>query len=188
MIERGHGKHPLKEDWPDRERGMMVKPLIERLDLCLSGNRPDYYALLRPGVTDADLDAFEARFSLKLPVNFRELYRWKNGQDPVSSAPLDTNRTFSTLEDVAGTKYELDGMIGSDFDDPSYWRQGWIPFLHNGGGSYLCLDLAAVDGGHPGQLIGFWKADPDRPIEFPSLEEWLTHLVTKMENGNLELA
>ena len=104
--------------------------LIGRMDRWLASNRPDYSALLQPGATDAKLAAFEARLSLSLPEPFRQLYRWRNGQDPGSSDPLQFNRTFSTLEEVASTKQELDSMIGSDFEDPRYWRRGWVPFLH----------------------------------------------------------
>jgi cell wall assembly regulator SMI1 len=49
----------------------MVEPLLGRLERWLAANRPDYYALLRPGATDAELDAFEARFALELPAAFR---------------------------------------------------------------------------------------------------------------------
>jgi cell wall assembly regulator SMI1 len=164
----------------------MVEDLLRRMDHRLAINRPAYYALLKPGVTEAQLDAFEAQFSLVLPAAFRQLYLWRNGQDPNSSARLQYNRTFSTLADVAEWKDLLDSMIGSDFEDPRYWRRGWVPFLHNGGGSHLCLDLLAEDGGQPGQLVAFWKADEDRPIEFRSLEAWLTDLVGSMERGTLE--
>ena len=164
-----------------------VDALIARMDCWLACRRPDYYALLRPGVTDVQLDSFEAKFAMRLPDAFRQLYRWRNGQDPMSFVPLQMNRTFSTLEDITTTKELLDDLIGSDFDDPTYWRRGWVPFLHNGGGSHLCLDLAAEDGGTAGQLIGFWKADHDRPIEFTSLEAWLDDLVSSMEGGSLEL-
>jgi cell wall assembly regulator SMI1 len=165
----------------------MVEQLIARMDRWLAANRPDYYALLQAGVSDSDLDAFESRFAMKLPVAFRRLYRWRNGQDPRSYDAMQDNRSFCTLDDVAETKAMLDGMIGSDFEDPRYWRRGWIPFLHNGGGSYLCLDLAAEDGGEIGQLIAFWKQDQDRPVEFASMEAWLKALVTSMEDGTLEL-
>ena len=165
-----------------------VVALIGRMDRWLASNRPDYYALLQPGATDAELDEVEARLSLKLPEAFRQLYRWRNGQDPGSSNPLQFNRTFSTLEEVASAKEELDSMIGSDFEDPKYWRPGWVPFLHNGAGSHLCLDLAAEDGGQVGQLVAFWKRDRDRPVEYPSLEAWLAALVASMENGSLQLA
>ena len=161
--------------------------LLARMDRWLAAHRPDYYRLLRPGVTDAELDAFEARFGLALPTEFRQLYRWRDGQDPQSSAPLQGNRTFSTFAEVTTTKELMDDLIGSDFDDPAYWRRGWVPFLHNGGGSHLCLDLLAEGGGEVGQLVAFWKRDEDRPVEYPNLEAWLTHLVASMEDGSLEL-
>jgi cell wall assembly regulator SMI1 len=165
----------------------MVAELIARLDRWLAAHRPDYYTRLQPGVTDADLDAFEARFALKLPAAFRQLYRWRNGQDPHSFASLQGNRMFSSLEAIADTKDLFDGMIGLDFDDPRYWRRGWVPFLANGGGSHLCLDVVAEDGGQAGQLVAFWKGDEDRPVEFPSLEAWLADLVASLESGSLEL-
>jgi cell wall assembly regulator SMI1 len=165
----------------------VAQALIGRMDRWLAANRPDYYALLQPGAIDAELDAFEDQFALKLPAAIRALYRWRSGQDPGSSKPLQMNRTFSTLEEVRSTKAELDSMIGFDFDDPAYWRRGWVPFLHNGAGSHLCLDMAGEDGGQPGQLVGFWKRDEDRPVEFPSVEAWLADLVASMEDGSLEL-
>ena len=165
----------------------MTAALIERLDRWLAANRPDYHALLQPGASDAALDAFEAQFARKLPAAFRQLYRWRDGQDGRSSAALQGNRSFLRLAEIAETKDLLDGMIGYDFEDPRYWRRDWVPFLHNGGGSYLCVDLTAEDGGQPGQLVGFWKPDEDRPVEFPSLEAWLAELVRSMESGRLKL-
>jgi hypothetical protein len=42
----------------------MVEDLIARMDRWLAANRADYYAELRPGVSDQALDAFEARFGM----------------------------------------------------------------------------------------------------------------------------
>jgi cell wall assembly regulator SMI1 len=165
-----------------------LKSLIGRMDRWLATHRPDYYAQLQPGATETEFAAFEAQFGLRLPDDVRQLYRWRNGQNTTCFDPLQFNRMFSPLQDIAETKELLDGMIGSDFDDPRHWRRGWVPFLHNGGGSHLCVDLNADDGGQPGQLIAFWKADGDRPIEFPSMQAWLTDLVSSMEDGSLELA
>ena len=61
---------------------MAMDDLIRRADGWLQRNRPDYYAILRPGVDDAALDAYAARFGLVLPAEFRALYRWRDGQDP----------------------------------------------------------------------------------------------------------
>ena len=154
----------------------MVMSLLAQLERWLTTNRPDYFARLQPGVSDARLDEFEAQFSLELPAAFRELYRWRNGQESSCFAALQSNRMFSPLEDVAEIKTLLDGMIGHDFDREGWWRPAWIPFLSNGGGSHLCLDLAGVEGGTAGQLVAFWKADADRPIEYTNLESWLEAL------------
>lgn len=165
----------------------MMTELIGRLDRWLAANRPDYYLRLRPGTTDAALDAFEARFSLRLGNPFREFCRWRDGQESTCTASFQHNRMFLPLDVIAETKEMLDGMIGFDFDDPRWWRRGWIPFLANGAGDHLCLDLTAEDAGTPGQFVEFWHDWEDRSIEFPSFERWLEDLVGSMEAGTLEL-
>jgi hypothetical protein len=50
------------------------------------------------------------------------------------------------------------------------------------------VDLAAEDGGTPGQVLIFYHDCELRPIEFPSLRTWLADLVESMEQGRLELA
>jgi cell wall assembly regulator SMI1 len=165
----------------------MIEALLGRMDHWLAANRPEYYAHLLAGVTDAQLDAFEARFSLRLPAAFRQLYCWRDGYDQHCSESLVHNLMFSSLEDIARQKELLDDLIGSDFDDPRWWRS-WVPFLENGAGDHLCLDLAAEDGGIPGQMLMFYHDWGHRPIRFPSLEAWLADLVESMANGTLKLA
>lgn len=165
---------------------MELTDLITRMDRWLSTNRADYYGELRPGAKPEELSAFESQFGLTLPPDFRELYRWRNGHG--GSASLQDNRMFMPLDDITSTKDTLDGMIGTDFDDPKWWRKSWIPFLANGGGDYLCLDLTAEDGGAPGQLRAFWHDWDKRQVECPSLEAWLRSLVDSMEQGTLELS
>jgi cell wall assembly regulator SMI1 len=165
----------------------MISQYIERLDKWLAVNRPSYYAQLQAGVNEAQLKQFEEQFKMTLPDTFHQLYKWRNGQLVSSYVALQGNRRLLSLEEIASVKDMLDGMIGFDFEDPSYWRKAWVPFLSNGGGSYLCLDMSAEDGGTAGQLIGFWKADVDRPIEHASLDTWLVDLVQTIEAGLLEL-
>jgi cell wall assembly regulator SMI1 len=161
----------------------MTSESIARIDRWLAANRPDYYRHLQPGATADALDAFESRFSLRLPEPFRSLYRWRDGQEPACAASLQGNRMFSSLDEIAETKGMLDGMIGSDFEDAGWWRLGWVPFLANGGGDCLCLDVAAEGGGTPGQLVAFWHDWENRRVEFPGLETWLRHLADAMESG-----
>lgn len=160
--------------------------LLDKIDHWISTNRPHYYALLQPGATSAELDALEDAILLKLPPEFRELYAWHNGQDPMAFESIEGNWSFMSLDEIRNAKEVLDGMIGFDFDDPKHWRRGWVPFLHNGGGSHLCIDVTAEDGGHPGQLVEFWKADSDRPIAFASVSKWLDALWLSMTQGTLD--
>jgi cell wall assembly regulator SMI1 len=150
--------------------------VIERIADGLLANRPVYCAALQPGVTDAALDNVERQFSLRLPLGFRALYKWKNGQHPSCSESLQGNRMFTSLESVAETKEMLDGMIGFDFEDERWWRHGWVPFLSNGGGDHLCLDATGEGGRQPGQLVAFWHDWEDRRTEWPSVDPWLQQL------------
>lgn len=162
-----------------------MKDLIQKLQAVLQQRRPEYFAQLRPGVTDAQLDAFSQRFGVPLPDGFRALYKWRDGQSPDCSDELHRNRMFCSLADIAESKEIFGDMIGSDFETPEHWRQAWIPFLHNGGGSYLCIDTAGEDGRKPGQLVAFWKADADRPVEFPDFEQWLRATIKSLEEEDI---
>jgi cell wall assembly regulator SMI1 len=159
---------------------MMFDELIQQLDRGLSRDRPTYYGHLQPGATAADLAAFETRFDLQLPADFKTLYTWRNGQPNARSESLHDNWMFAAIDDIADTKAMLDEMIDVDFDDPQWWRRGWVPFLSNGGGDWLCLDLTAESGGQPGQLLIFWHDDGDRSLEYASLGAWLQNLVESM--------
>lgn len=157
---------------------MVVNPeLFAALELRLAESRPDYYASLSQGVDNAALDAFAQRFGLRLPDSFRALYRWRNGADEDLGESLVGNLIFSPLSQIIEAKALLDGMIGSDFDAPAWWRSDWIPFLANGGGDHLCIDLLAIDGGTPGQLRMFYHDDRSRPIRATSIEAWLAALL-----------
>lgn len=163
----------------------MIDDTLKELDRLLSERRPEYYKLLNPSISKSYFEQFRDKFDLALPEDFEKFYSWKNGQDPMSSMPLYQNRTIMQFDELVDVKEMLDGMIGYDFDDPKYWRKGWVPFLHNGGGSYLCLDLLAEDGGEKGQLIAFWKADTDRPVEHNNISNWLSWLVKSINDNTL---
>src|SRR5262245_49985856 len=93
---------------PGLVRKQMMQDLIRRADAWLKANRSDYYAILRPGVDDAALSAYEARFGLVLPAELKQLYRWRDGQDLKPSIALVHNHMFVPLSSSAGDKEMLD--------------------------------------------------------------------------------
>jgi cell wall assembly regulator SMI1 len=164
---------------------MSAKKLFDRLDRALARRRPDYYRQLRPGLSESQLDAFEAFVGYAFPDKFRALYRWRDGQsDPWLS--LDRNRYFMPSKEAKNTwemltGFQENGQWGPGH--PQWWHRGWIPFLHNGAGSRLCLDLHGSFTGTAGQVLEFWNHFDDRPIIAPSFDVWLKHVVGTLEGG-----
>jgi cell wall assembly regulator SMI1 len=163
----------------DEEATPPIAEVVRRLDAWLSCHRPEYYQNLRQGLTDAQWAEFQSRLGVSLPTAFRELYQWRDGQHNDSLA-FHMNQDWMCSEDIIRIKHLMDSMIGYDFE-PGYWEAAWVPFLHNGGGSHLCVDVS-----RGGQLVEFWKADHDRPIASPSLEHWLNVFVTSLERDRWE--
>ena len=91
---------------------------------------------------------------------------------------------FPSLASNADRKRFLDDLIEYDFEDPPWWRRGWVPLFDNGGGDALCVDLTEQGAG---RVLVYWHDDPDRPVESPSAAEWLRTLAAKMESGAYEV-
>jgi cell wall assembly regulator SMI1 len=160
---------------------------IARLDRWLANNRPDYYQSLQPGVSNADLDQFEVDFNVRLPESFRTFYRWRNGQANDCYASLQDNRMLMSLENIRAAKEVLDGMIGADFEAQNWWRREWVPFLDNGGGDHLCLDLSPMADGISPRVREFWHDMPERDVTQLTFQSWLGVLVEQMEEGRYEV-
>lgn len=165
----------------------MTTDLIARMDRWIAANRPDYYARLQAGAKESVLNDLQIRFGVELPASFRSLYMWRNGQSSNSFESFQKNWMFLSLEEIERTKEMLDGMIGYDFEETHWWKRGWIPFLANGGGDYLCLDLEAEGGLNAGRVIAFWHDWEDRSVKHASIDDWLCDLAQSMEDGTLEL-
>jgi cell wall assembly regulator SMI1 len=159
--------------------------LVARLDVWLARHRPNYYAQLLPGLSSQEWTVFAERLGVNLPDGFRVLYQWRNGRWDSPAASFRGNRYWMPAEEIVSTKELMDSMIGSDFK-PGWWERAWVPFLHNGAGSHLCIDTVGTDGGVPGQLVEFWNRDFDRPFASPSVEHWLNGFVTSLERDRWE--
>ena len=161
---------------------------LERLDDWLRAYRPDYHAQLSPGLTAEEVLAFEQALGRELPDAFKGFFRWRNGQDDGCYDSLVHNFSLMSADAVIGARTGLNGLLeGGDFDRANWWSPGWIPFLHNGGGDHYCLDLAGTFTGAPGQVLVFWHADSDRPIQSRDFATWLETVVTLLEADDFGL-
>lgn len=147
-----------------------MKTQLEILDRHLQTQRPDFHAFLQPPLSAEAIAALEKRYGTRLPEDLKALYLWKNGQSDESFEALVNNCMFMPLEEALDTAADLTSMIGSDFEIAGWWNEKWIPFLHNGGGSYICYDAGGSFTGRKGQLVEYWNKDADRNVIAPSLD------------------
>lgn len=157
-----------------------MEAIIQQLDRCISAARPEYYALLAAPLTSEAIAALETQYGTSIPEDLKALYRWKNGQQSSCYQSFVNNSTFMPLEEVLSSAKELDELI-PDFDGENWWRKGWLPVFHNGGGDHICYDTEGTFTGRQGQLVEFWHADSDRNVIAASLEELLHGLVRLYE-------
>ncbi|WP_322745712.1 SMI1/KNR4 family protein [Paenibacillus donghaensis] len=137
----------------------------------------------QPGAEEERLAAFEAKFEVLLPEDFRSFYRHKDGSGyafhvlypgdaeagewpPYYLLSLDemeeTKSYFCERDELLAEYYsgeeirELDPKI-----KPYLFHKKWFPFATMAGGSlYLMLDLDPSDQGTYGQIISYIH-DPD---------------------------
>lgn len=165
-----------------------MNELLRRLEAWLREYRPDYLAQLLPGLTDAEYARFAEQFGVTPPHSFRALYQWRNGQPPRSSASLQHNMQFASAASVLESKDVLDELQeGGEFEDANWWSPAWLPFLNNGMGDHLCVDMAGSFTGHVGQVLNFWHDDNPRRIDHPDLETWLECFVSSLERDEWEV-
>jgi cell wall assembly regulator SMI1 len=92
-----------------------------------------------------------------------------------------------SLDQILDAHAILTGLLeAGQFDRANWWSPRWIPFLANGAGDHLCLDLEGTFTGNVGQLIRFWHDDAERWIEAGDLESWLGWYLTSLRDAAQE--
>lgn len=139
----------------------------------------EYFAI--QGATEEQLDAFEQQFQIRLPEDFKNVYRYKNGSGYISllwpqegfyrgyrllslqemreikSYFQNETRKMAAFPDVIDEKQaqQLDERI-----EPYLFCEHWFPFAEYAGSLYLMLDYAPSPKGTAAQIICYVH-DPD---------------------------
>jgi cell wall assembly regulator SMI1 len=126
---------------------------LARIDAWFARHRPRYFAALHPGAAPAEL--------VGLPDAFRVLLAWHNGQDADFAGCFAEHWFLMSAAEIRA----------ADFDQP-----GWLPFLDDDAGSYLCLDAA--------QTVRYVDVDgTEHPVVAPSLASWMQGFADDLEQG-----
>lgn len=125
---------------------------LTRIDAWFAKHRPRYFAALRPGALAAGLAG--------LPEPLRILLGWHNGQDA----------------DFAGCFVEhFFLMSAADIRAADLGEAGWLPFLDDDAGNYLCVD--------PAGAVRYFDLDGKHQTVAPSLAEWMRAFADDLEAG-----
>lgn len=182
---------PLPSDAP-------LSAVLNRLDTWYAQHAPAIYATLRPGATNIELDALEAHIGHKLPADFRALYRWHDGQDWSVGGVFGLD--WMPLAEV-GTNWQMWADIARENSDMNvsirplsyptgairelYTSAVWVPFLHDGGGNHVALDLGPDVAGGPGQVMTTGRDEEHRYVLASSVEGFLREYLRRLETGQV---
>jgi cell wall assembly regulator SMI1 len=159
----------------------------------------DSKATLRGPATEEGVTSLEKAIGQRLPDDVRASYLVHDGQEdngndllPSEFAGLGCGFVLMSAEasardwqmlkelldggDFAGRRAEPDAGVRDD-----HWHPGWVPIASDGGGDYLCVDLAPEEGGAMGQIIGM--QDNDRKLLGPSFARLLLDLAEHYEQS-----
>ncbi|MBN9415027.1 MAG: SMI1/KNR4 family protein [Candidatus Eremiobacteraeota bacterium] len=123
---------------------------------------------LRPGASQAALEAAEKALGQQLPEEWREFYRLHDGESDDSPGIFFGMGWLSLEEMVRNWRTWMDLLPeyqeeGQHYSVPPgaiqehYIDRGWIPIAHDFGGNHLGIDLNPGPQGQPGQIINFGR-------------------------------
>lgn len=107
-------------------------------------------------------DEIQGKVSISLPHDLRVWFMCHNGQNCFEPSLPGNRRLLGVKEAIEAWHFFLNP--NSEFLRP--FSQVWFPIQSNERGDYLIYDLKS------GNLIGYWHDDPDRQVEFESLQNW----------------
>ncbi len=180
------------------EEARSLAEVLSSLKDYVSQHFPDIADSFNPGASDEALDAFEQHLSVTLPSEFRELYRFADGQNPQATPLFDEGYQFLSLAEsrqVWDMMKELDA--GGEFDwcddvdwgpiRGLWWHPKWIFFAQNIAGDDYCVDLNPSDSGRVGQVISFIHDDETRDHLGYSLKDFIGEYERGLRSGKYVL-
>ncbi|WP_188825493.1 SMI1/KNR4 family protein [Brucella endophytica] len=66
---------------------------------------------------------------------------------------------------------------------PTWWWPGWIPFMENGGGDYLCIDMDPAPGGTLGQVVAYYHDETFRIRRAGNIGHLFARIADGLESG-----
>ena len=157
----------------------------------LSKNYPKNYAELNSPAAEDSFSVFKEATSYDFPRALRDLYRINNGggnfayydflpMDALISQWEANKETIDYDDPLPGSAYPANTIKTSSYNEH------WVPFLHDGSGNFIGIDLDPGSSGTIGQVITFGRDERFQHVLAPSLEDYITIILQQINIGNIE--
>lgn len=169
-----------------------IEEVWGRIEAWFGRYAPGILSDFQPGATRVELEQAEAVLGVELPEDLKALYRLHNGSK--GRFFLGGWSLLSLEWMIASWQLGQDLAGGQDLEvppagplRPGAWHPRWIPFMNDGAGASLCLDLAPGPGGQVGQVIyQDWELGTIGPLA-PNLYWYLAFFATELEDGEYHI-
>lgn len=165
--------------------GLQVKQhlLIELLEQHMS----DVKEKLNDGINSLQIIEVESICGKLLPDSFVKLYEAANGENTYIGVMLgfdwlSIEEIITSHKALMGSAYEILSDRPDKIKEGAY-KKGWIPFAHDGSGSYLVMDLDPDKDGMEGQIITIDREDPNSYIIANGMNELITLIQQSLVKG-----
>ncbi len=167
--------------------------VLERIDAWYARHAPAIHATLRPGASEATIAELEAKHGFVVPDDARRLYRWHDGQ--TWSVGGMFGLCFLDLESALAVRTMWKDLVAEDAppfnpasNPPGAVRETYSgrqrhPFLHDGGGNHVGIDLAPGPKGTPGQVITYGRDEQRNDVLAESLLNFLRTYAQRLDDG-----
>jgi cell wall assembly regulator SMI1 len=167
---------PDRRAAPDVAGEQALADAWERVERWLEAHHPAGSGALRPGAGEATLERLERVLEQRLPDALRRSLQRHDGQ-PREVRQLADGQWLLDCEQIAEEWSTRRDVGEAEGWDDWYWRRAWISFASDGAGDSMCVDAES------GRVILFQSETPERDIQAPTLEGWLTRWADELEAG-----
>jgi cell wall assembly regulator SMI1 len=145
--------------------------VLARMEAWLKQKRRRFYKGLRTSATEEELAALGSALGKPVPAGLADWLRWHNGQDEeVIGAFVESFHLMGTAEIIEAL---------SRLKKQRRWKAGWVPILDDDQDDHVVVDTSRAEL----PVCEWWQGSSDVPEVAPSLEAWLTGLVSDFEAG-----
>lgn len=110
---------------------------------------------------------------------------WRDGHSGEHWEILDPfeNQGLLSMGHAKSTIQCMNRLLQAGEFDENHWRRDWLPFMGDGFGNNLCVDLSPIRYGR----VFFWCHEGGQCDVSMDLLTWLTELVGKLQYLNVQV-